>query len=91
MPELPYAYTVLALGIASIASCFCFGIVGIICGLIALILSRKAMAYYEMDPYGYREISYNNVKIGRSCALIGLALSSIFTIFLIVLAISQSV
>lgn len=84
MPELPHAYTVLVLGIASIASCFCFGIVGIACGLIALMLARKANRYYRADPYGYRELSVNNLRIGRSCARIGLFLSIAYTALLVV-------
>ena len=84
MPELPHSYAVLVLGISSIASCFCFGIVGLICGFVALNLARKAMVYYHEDPYGYRELSYNNLRIGRSCAIIGLGMSAVWTLILIV-------
>ncbi|RMG18069.1 MAG: DUF4190 domain-containing protein [Bacteroidetes bacterium] len=83
MPELPHAYQVLVLGIASIASCFCFGIIGLACGIAALVYYRKAMRYYLADPYGYRELSINNLRYGRTLALVGLLLSGLYTLFLI--------
>ena len=42
---LPNATAVLVLGIISIVGCFCYGIVGLICGIIALILASKAKKY----------------------------------------------
>lgn len=64
---LPNATATLVLGILSIVVCF-------ICGIIALVISNKDMAMYRADPGLYSVSSYNNIKAGRICAIIGIAL-----------------
>jgi hypothetical protein len=71
---LPNATAVLVLGIISIVGCFCYGIPGIICGIIALILAAKSKALYFANPGMYTPGSYNNLAAGRVCAIIGLIL-----------------
>ena len=44
--NVPYATPVLVLGIISIPSCFCYGIIGLTTGIIALALSNKAIKMY---------------------------------------------
>lgn len=65
--QLPNATATLVLGILSIVVCF-------ICGIIALVISNKDLALYRANPGIYSEASYNNIKAGRVCAIIGLAL-----------------
>jgi hypothetical protein len=65
--QLPNATAVLVLGILSIVVCF-------VCGIIALVLSNKDMALYRANPGQYSLSSYNNIKAGRICAIIGIAL-----------------
>lgn len=72
---LPNATAALVLGIISIITCWCYGIVGIICGIIALVISGKDMAAYKAQPMRYSAGSYSNLKAGRVCAIIGLILS----------------
>jgi hypothetical protein len=87
MPQknLPNAIAVLILGICSIfPGCFCFGVVGIACGIVALVLSKKDMALYSANPNIYSISSYNNLKAGRICAIIGLCVSAMILIFYLV-------
>jgi hypothetical protein len=65
--QLPNATAVLVLGILSIVVCF-------ICGIIALVMANKDMQLYKNNPDTYSAASYNNIKAGRICAIIGIAL-----------------
>lgn len=65
--QLPNATATLVLGILSIVVCF-------ICGIIALVISNKDMALYKADPGQYSVASYNNIKAGRICSIIGIGL-----------------
>ena len=42
--KLPNATAVLVLGILSIVTCCCYGVVGLILGIIALVLAKKERA-----------------------------------------------
>ena len=82
--SLPNATAILVLGIISIALCWCYGIVGIATGIIALVMSGKAKSLYEANPESYTESSFKNVKAGRICALIGTILSALYVVFIII-------
>lgn len=82
--HLPYAVAVLVLGIVSIVTCFCYGLPGLICGIVALILSGKARAAYLQAPERYTRASYNNMKAGKICAIVGVCLSSLMIIYVII-------
>lgn len=79
--ELPNATLILVFGILSIVGCCCYGVVGVIFGIITLVMANKAMEIYNADPEMY--IGYQNVKIGRILAIIGLVLSGLFLLTLI--------
>jgi hypothetical protein len=81
---LPNATGVLVLGIISIALCWCYGFVSLACGIIALVLGNKGMAAYKANPSAYTLASYNNLKGGRICAIVGLSLGALTLIFWIV-------
>lgn len=81
---LPNATGVLVLGIVSIATCVCYGIPGLILGIIALVLANKANKLYLENPSNYSESSFKNMKAGKICAIIGLSLSSLFAIWVII-------
>jgi len=61
--------------------------VGIILGIITLVLSKKEMEVYKSAPQKFTISSLNNVKTGRTCAIIGLIISIVIfvlvTLFLI--------
>ncbi|XZF12845.1 CCC motif membrane protein [Chitinophagaceae bacterium MMS25-I14] len=80
---LPNATAVLILGILSIATCCCYGIPGVICGVIALVLASKDMKLYNTSPAAYMRGSYNNLNGGRICAIIGLIISVLYLLLVI--------
>jgi hypothetical protein len=82
--KLPNATIVLILGISSIPLCCCFGgIVGALLGIVGLVLAKKDFALYDADPSLYTDSSYNNVKAGRICSIIGLVISGIYLLLFI--------
>ncbi len=83
MQSLPNATAVLVLGIIAIVGACCYGVVGIICGIIALVLAKKDRMLYHATPGLYTESSYKNLNAGRICAIIGLSLSSIYLVIIV--------
>ena len=82
--ELPNSMVVLVLGIISIVGCCCsYGVLGLICGIIALVLANSAGKLYVSNPEKYTENSYKNMNAGKICALISIILSVITIIFAI--------
>jgi hypothetical protein len=82
--NLPNGQTVLILGIISIASCFLYGLPGLVCGIIAIVLSNRDLKLYNSNPNAYTANSFNNLKTGRTCAIIGVSLSAVFILFVII-------
>ncbi|MGZ3885118.1 MAG: CCC motif membrane protein, partial [Bacteroidia bacterium] len=80
---VPNSVAVLVLGIISIALCWCYGIIALVCGIIALALSGKALELYKANPSQYTLASYNNLKAGRVCAIIGICLSGLMLVYVI--------
>ncbi len=85
---LPNATAVLVLGIISIVGCACYGLVGIICGVVALTLANKDLKLYNANPALYTPTSYSNTNSGRICAIIGLCLSAVYIVYIIFLIIT---
>ena len=81
--KLPNATAVLVLGIASIITCCCYGILGIILGIVGLLISKKDLLLYKENPTQY--INYSNLNIGRILCIIGIVLSGIYLIYTIFL------
>lgn len=84
-PTLPNSTLILIFGILSIITCCCWGILGLIFGIIALVMAKKAKEIYMAEPETYS--GYNNVKTGRILAIIGIILSAIYLVINIVLII----
>ena len=81
---LPNATIVLILGILSILTCCCYGVIGLILAIVALVLSKKDRALYALSMGSYTEGSFKNLNAGRVCAIIGLILNIIYLLFCIV-------
>ena len=81
--DLPNSNTVLVLGIFSIFSCFILGVPGLILGIVALNLYKKPHELYQLAPELYKKESYKNLRAGYITSIIGIALSSLFLLFLI--------
>ena len=81
--KLPNATAVLILGIFSILTCCCYGVLGIISGIVALVLVKKDLALYKENPELYS--NYGNLNTGKILAIIGIVLSAIYLIFVVYL------
>lgn len=80
--QIPNSTLILVFGILSIVGCCCYGVVGLIFGIIAIVLAKKATKLYAEEPEMY--IGYQNVKSGRILAIIGISLSVLYIAILIV-------
>jgi hypothetical protein len=80
---LPNATAVLVLGILSIVTCFCYGILGLILGIIALVLATKDKRLFAASPESFTASSFKNLNAGRICAIIGIILSALYLIFIV--------
>ena len=78
---LPNSTLILVFGILSIITCCCYGVIGLILGIVALVLANKATALYKTAPENY--LGFGNVKAGKIMAIIGIILSVMYLIFMI--------
>lgn len=81
---IPNSAAVLVLGILSIVFCFCYGFIGLVLGIIAIVLAGKANAIYNANPTNFTVSSFNNLKAGKICAIIGTILSALMLVYIIV-------
>lgn len=80
---LPNSTAVLVLGILSIVTCFCYGILGLILGIIAMVLAGKDKSLYASLPDEFTQGSLKNLNAGRICAIIGIILSLLYLVMII--------
>lgn len=78
---LPNSTLVLIMGILSIVACCCYGLPGLICGIVAVVVGQKAINTYKMAPEDYT--GYENVKAGKIMGIIGIILSILAIIFIL--------
>ena len=78
--KLPNATLILIFGIVSIVTCCCYGL-GLVFGIIALVMAKKATAMYLAAPEQYS--GFKNVKTGKILAYIGVGLSALYLIYMI--------
>jgi len=86
--SLPNASAVLALGIISIVGCCCYGLPGLVCAIVALILYAQDAKLYTANPELFTSSSYSNLRAGRICALVGLIPSILLVLFMIFIMIT---
>lgn len=82
--NLPDSTAVLVLGILAIIGSFCYGVVGLILGIIAVALASRPERLYRQNPSRYSQSSYSNLKAGRVCGIIGICISGLFVLGLLV-------
>tara|TARA_R110002073_G_scaffold8207_1_gene45565 strand:+ start:16992 stop:17306 length:315 start_codon:yes stop_codon:yes gene_type:complete len=78
---LPNSTTSLVLGILSIPTCICYGVIGLILGIIAIILGRKADKLDKNEPGLYT--GAGNAKAGVVTGIIGVVLSLAYISFVV--------
>jgi M penetrans paralogue family 26 len=81
--NLPNATASLVLGIISIVGALCYGVIGVICGIIGLVLANKDKKLYQAAPELYSPSSYSTSNAGRVCSIIGLVIGGIFLLIII--------
>ncbi len=86
--KLPNATAVLILGILSILTCCCWGVIGLILGIVALILAKKDTILYIQNPESYE--GYSNINTGKVLAVIGIILSSLYLLFTIYIEVTYT-
>ena len=79
--KLPNATAVLILGILSIVTCCCYGVIGLVLAIIGLVISKKDLLMYKENPSLYS--NYSNLNIGRILCFVGIALNVLMVIYLI--------
>ena len=82
---LPNSVGVLVLGILSIVFCWCYGVLGIILGVISIVLATGATKLYQSNPNAYSLASYKNMKAGKVCAIIGICCGALFIVYIIIM------
>ncbi|WP_178984984.1 CCC motif membrane protein [Winogradskyella helgolandensis] len=76
--QIPNGTLVLVMGILSIIGCCCYGVPGLIFGIVAIILGGKATKLYMEAPENYT--GFGNVKAGKIMGIIGVVLSIIMVL-----------
>ncbi len=79
--KLPNTGVIIGLSIASILFCWCYGVLGLILAIVALILASKATKIYNTEPEIYTD--FGTVKTGKVLAIIGIILNILFIVFII--------
>lgn len=79
--KLPNATLILVFGILSIVTCCCYGVIGLILGIVAIVLANKATKVYAENPEAYT--GFQNVKTGKILAIIGIVLSVLYLLLMV--------
>ncbi|MFG0313618.1 MAG: hypothetical protein ACF8LL_05460 [Phycisphaerales bacterium] len=72
----------MVLGICSIVTCMAYGIVGLVCGILALHFAKKGEAAIAAGTAP--ETSRGMLSAGRTCGWIGLSLSILMLLFAVI-------
>ncbi len=81
--KLPNTTGILILGVLSILTCCCYGVIGLPLGIAGLVMANKAKKVYNLSPESYT--GYSNVSTGRILSIIGIILNVLFIVFIIVM------
>ena len=81
--SLPNATIALVLGILSIPACCCYGIFGLILGIVAWVLASKDLKNYHISPLSYTISSFKNVQAAKICGIVGTILGALYLLMVI--------
>ena len=79
--KLPNATTSLVLGILSLVTCICYGVIGLPLGIIAVVLGNKAIKEFNENPENYE--SAGNASAGKIMGIIGIILNTLFILTIV--------
>ena len=79
--KLPNSTTALVLGICSIVTCCCYGIIGLPLGIVAFILGNKAVKLNNQNPDEYEGVK--NANAGKILGIVGIILNVVFIAYII--------
>ncbi|WP_313807295.1 CCC motif membrane protein [Flavobacterium sp.] len=79
--KLPNATAVMILGVLSIITCCCYGIISILLGGVGMYLAKKDTDVYNQNPSMYT--NFNNIKTGKILCIIGIVLGVLYLIYMI--------
>ncbi|ARV14617.1 CCC motif membrane protein [Polaribacter sp. SA4-12] len=79
--ELPNGKTALVLGILSLVTCICYGVIGLPLGIIAVVLGNKATKEFNENPENYNSVG--NASTGKIMGIIGIIINTIFILTIV--------
>ncbi|TMM53930.1 DUF4190 domain-containing protein [Maribacter algarum] len=79
--KLPNVTVIIVLGIASIIFCWCYGVLGLLLSIVALVLAAGSKKVYLEGPENYSD--YGGLKTGKIIAIIGLILNVLVLLFFV--------
>lgn len=82
-PPVPNSTGALVTGICAIVFSWCYALPGIVLGVIAISLAKKANDLFTANPGMYTEASMGNARAGKVIGIIGLCLGILFLIWVI--------
>jgi len=80
LPTSGYAIASLVLGICAIPGAFCYGVPGLVCGILGIVFSNTARRAIQTRQAGGG--SAGMATAGKVCGLVGLALAALFWCFM---------
>ena len=83
-----YAVASLVLGIASLVTCFCYGVPALICGPLAMAFSSRARN--DIRAGAANPSSAGLATAGKICGLIGLLMGIGYVIFIVVIIVAAA-
>ena len=81
--DLPTATAALVLGALSLVFCWCYGIIGLVLGILAVVLASAPRKAYLENPERFTEVSYKNLNAGRICGIIGICICALILLAVI--------
>ena len=78
--DLPNATAALVLGALSLVFCWCYGIIGLVLGILAVVLASAPRKAYLENPERFTEVSYKNLRI---CGIIGICIGALILLAVI--------
>lgn len=79
--NLPNATVSLVLGILSVLTCICYGVIGLPLGIVAFVLGNKAVKVFNENPEEYK--SSGNANAGKILGIVGIILNLLFLLTIV--------